>query len=602
MKNTIFYLLISIFISIGFAGCQQVEDKAANIPIVRTCEAENISATTATIYGEVESLNAIYCYYYFLISEDSTFPDDNCMEFYYEEYEPEDSSSRVKAELNELTPKTTYYYVMCATDGIAEVRGDVMSFTTSSSLEIEAVYEADGEPYTGDVLGVYLTDADHKIFGDYGNMEAGGNNTKGYKLPYDFAVTEQTNIYAYTPYNRENSTETLEINIRADVNTDYQYGNSTVSPENPKTGIKMQSAMAKLLITLSIDEAFNDDYLGIEYINLRNTYRDGAEEKLYLEGSLNLTDGSIKPKLIEGHDGIFKYIKWGWKKGESRSRTIEMYVIPTSFVNGELVLAVNTDAGYVEIPIPGSTWEKGNAYEILVSVNTHQEERLAHIGDYYYSDGTWSATLNSSKEPIGIVFALSEEKSGAINPWLRESNHGRIVDLHDIYAGEKYPWATSNNEDVVSLPNFSLLDGVHRSGELPYNGQPTTNETLPYGIEEWLTDTGDQYALTDYNGFRYTDVSSDCTAIWTARSDHFGLDWYLPALGELARLGMACASGQIPDEGQLGGYAYWSSTECDAATVWVYRVGAGNNHNHIVERYEKHNESMYCRIRRVACF
>lgn len=358
MKNTIFYLLISILISIGFAGCQQLEDKAANIPIVKTCEAENITASTATIYGEVESLNAIYCFYYFLISEDSIFPDDNCMKFYLEKYEP-GPSSRIRAELDELTPGTTYYYVMCATDGVADVRGDVMSFTTTT------------------------------------------------------------------------------------------------------------------------------------------------------------------------------------------------------------------------------------------------ENRAARVGDYYYTDGTWSATLNDSKEVIGVVFALCEEKFGAINPSLEESNHGRIAELNDFYGGEQYPWATVMY-DVAGIPNFSLLDGIHGDGELPCDGLPT-NETLPYGISEWPTETGEQYALTDYNGWSYVDLPEYETAMGMALSEHEWGYWYLPALGELARLGMACAAGLLPDGVQLAADCdYWSSSEhYNIAGAWAYSVGAGNNHNHSVWGCEK---SKYFRIRRVACF
>lgn len=321
MKRNIFYSIVSVLISILVAGCQQLEDKTTNIPIIKTLEADEITDTTAIIYGEIESLNAIYCFYYFLVSDDSSFPEDNSLKFFLEEYEPEESSS-FKAELDELMPGTTYYYVMCATDGVAEIRGDVASFTTSTStsLEIESVFKADGEPYTDDILGVYLANENQQVFADYGNMRALRNGWAGdgqpqrYELPNDFMMTEPTAVYVYTPYNDKNSFESLEVYVGAG-DTDYQYGDCTVYKENPKANIEMRSALARLSITLSIDDGFDDDYLEIEYVNLRNVYPE--KERLYLGGMLNLADGHIEPELIEGHDGIINNLEWSWKKAKA---------------------------------------------------------------------------------------------------------------------------------------------------------------------------------------------------------------------------------------------------------------------------------------------
>ena len=40
--------------------------------------------------------------------------------------------------------------------------------------------------------------------------------------------------------------------------------------------------------------------------------------------------------------------------------------------------------------------------------NSTMNSSLANLGDFYYSDGTWSSNLNSHKEVIGIVFGISK--------------------------------------------------------------------------------------------------------------------------------------------------------------------------------------------------
>ena len=39
---------------------------------------------------------------------------------------------------------------------------------------------------------------------------------------------------------------------------------------------------------------------------------------------------------------------------------------------------------------------------------------LPKVGDYYYSDGTWSADYNSEKTVIGVVFATKDNVMGDV--------------------------------------------------------------------------------------------------------------------------------------------------------------------------------------------
>ena len=58
------------------------------------------------------------------------------------------------------------------------------------------------------------------------------------------------------------------------------------------------------------------------------------------------------------------------------------------------------------------------------------------IGDYYYSDGSFSTHLDQSKTCVGIVFSLETTAEEKKHGW----THGQIVALEDTRGG-RYPWA-----------------------------------------------------------------------------------------------------------------------------------------------------------------
>ena len=64
--------------------------------------------------------------------------------------------------------------------------------------------------------------------------------------------------------------------------------------------------------------------------------------------------------------------------------------------------------------------------------NSTMNSSLVNLGDFYYSDGTWSSNLNSHKEVIGIVFGISKEKGGEVLPGLTKGQHGRVVALKTV--------------------------------------------------------------------------------------------------------------------------------------------------------------------------
>lgn len=106
---------------------------------------------------------------------------------------------------------------------------------------------------------------------------------------------------------------------------------------------------------------------------------------------------------VEGHQPTYKDVAWSSSDNE---------VATVNERTGEITAL---KAGTVEITATTSkNWSvpSGTAHKSATCVVTVKEPALAiNIGDYYYSDGTWSSELDKSKTVIGIVFSKANAVS-----------------------------------------------------------------------------------------------------------------------------------------------------------------------------------------------
>ena len=100
---------------------------------------------------------------------------------------------------------------------------------------------------------------------------------------------------------------------------------------------------------------------------------------------------------VEGHQPTYQNVVWSSSDNE---------VATVNERTGEITAL---KAGTVEITATTShNWSvpSGTAHKSATCVVTVKEPSLAiNIGDYYYSDGTWSSELDPSKTVVGVVFA-----------------------------------------------------------------------------------------------------------------------------------------------------------------------------------------------------
>ena len=124
---------------------------------------------------------------------------------------------------------------------------------------------------------------------------------------------------------------------------------------------------------------------------------------------------------VAGVEPTYKDVKW-----ESQDPSIASIDEHTGEITahkaGTVKITVTTNNDW---SVPGGTAQKS-----AICTLTVKESGLAlNIGDYYYSDGTWSSQLDASKTVIGVVFAKvnaasSDLRMAADKP---ECTHGLVV-------------------------------------------------------------------------------------------------------------------------------------------------------------------------------
>lgn len=163
------------------------------------------------------------------------------------------------------------------------------------------------------------------------------------------------------------------------------------------------------------------------------------------------------------------------------------------------------------------------------------------LGDYYYSDNTYSTVRNTSKTPIGIIYYLDAS----------DPKKGRIVSLDEGYA----KWSTVSVVTGAEEGNFGLVN-------------MTTLKAFTSGD------------LTSYPAFYWCDAKN--TPAIT------GIQWYLPAFDDLQLLfnwwetDPVAINAIITNCGVAGADVlkadalYWSSYECSNSTAANYQASSNN--------------------------
>lgn len=134
---------------------------------------------------------------------------------------------------------------------------------------------------------------------------------------------------------------------------------------------------------------------------------------------------------VEGMQPTYKDVKWTSSNpavATVKENTGEI----TAHTVGQTVITVTTTNGWA---VPGGQEQKSATCELTVI----EPEVPLNVGDYFYSDGTWSSEIQSGKTVVGVVFAKAN--AAATDPVLGKDypgcTHGLVLGLEE-YASQDF--------------------------------------------------------------------------------------------------------------------------------------------------------------------
>ena len=184
------------------------------------------------------------------------------------------------------------------------------------------------------------------------------------------------------------------------------------------------------------------------------------------------------------------------------------------------------------------------------------------IGDYYYSDGSFSTQLDQSKTCAGIVFSLETTAEEKKHGW----THGQIVALEDAGGGKRYVWG---------LGELLITSYVHewRDAKKDKDGYLYSNIIYGSGIK--------------YEAFEAAQKYSALLPLGKTSG------WYLPSVGQWVEIienlgqvsilgdGFGCFNGDRIWRSKLAFLnisidVYWTSLQKGSSGSWCVLMTSGN--------------------------
>lgn len=188
----------------------------------------------------------------------------------------------------------------------------------------------------------------------------------------------------------------------------------------------------------------------------------------------------------------------------------EQKTIPTA----EIPLDANADQGL--------TFTYGTSTEIEVGIEDEYGVSAPKVGDFFYSDGTWSASLDNEKTVVGVIFALSDGAASADNvsnyagTSLTEI-HGWVVGLKNLSPTPRFASAGGSGANVEGIEgvNTEETDICGYMNSAAWLENPLSNDGTYTALD----------AVASYGATYGAELTGETTS-----------GWYLPAIGQLSAL------------------------------------------------------------------
>lgn len=255
----------------------------------------------------------------------------------------------------------------------------------------------------------------------------------------------------------------------------------------------------------------------------------------------DLSDQPARAAMITPGDAPGTMTLGGTFWDETGKTTNDAIVVPQT-IGGKTMTFTLASGGELVYTIPaGKTFESGKKHVYTVTLKLtgvevsstiepwdDSEDPIegdatlpapAKIGDYFYSDGTYSTELDPEKTVIGIVFQTDPARIGEAEKTVLaakgvEEPHGLVMAVKN--AATSVQWSTDTSTDIPGLDNVTTVAACYKD----INGLKNTQTVWEYAGYTSNKDTYPAFkAVEDFN----TNNSAPKNAT----------QWFMPSAGQL---------------------------------------------------------------------
>ncbi len=215
----------------------------------------------------------------------------------------------------------------------------------------------------------------------------------------------------------------------------------------------------------------------------------------------------------------------------------------TQEIQGNVTFSTNAE---------GSAWSVGDTYNPdldlsnIKSITLAEPKPAAKVGDYLYSDGSYSSTLDADKKVIGIVFWSGD--ATVDDPALRadhpECTHGLAVSLIE----SRCEWQEYYEDISETVGDWIAENTDYASIDSGYGLNTPMNKMMGYNNTLGINAYNDEF-IWDYEVIVASRVSFIMDDSYPAPANTSG--WYIPSAKEVSLLISGPYDGDIDDIGYL---------------------------------------------------
>ena len=284
-----------------------------------------------------------------------------------------------------------------------------------------------------------------------------------------------------------------------------------------------------------------------------------AEQEMEVGGSIILS-----PEFTSDVEGVQPtYKELVWTSSDETKAVVDSYGKVTALASGTVEITATTTGNW---SVPSGQSQK--SAKCTVTIN--EAQNVVKVGDFYYSDGTTSSSLEAGKTVVGIV--ISRDNATSTDKKLPAGcTHGVVLALGEGYgmwsssydAGRVNSWATQNGYENTTGTYYSNAHWAYVRNEY---GNKLLGYNNTSALKEYIKNNG------------YTSGILDALAAYQIALPETASELYIPSIAEMdaiaknfdvinAALKAAGGTEFVMDPADSQNDAYWTTSENEASSA-----------------------------------